>query len=165
MELSGAIEMQLEEAKRLSLQLMETAWAVYFTTIDEKGFPQTRAMDNLRSKERFPKLASLFEIHQDDFRILLSTNTSSAKIKDIQKNPAVSAYYCIPREFRGVMFSGTVEVVQDSELKKAIWHDYWTRYYPKGVTDPDYAVLNLYPKYAKGWNGQTTFNFTLKGKK
>lgn len=41
MELSGAIEMQFEEAKRLSLRLMETTWAVYFTTIDERGFPQT----------------------------------------------------------------------------------------------------------------------------
>ena len=157
--------MRIEEAKHLSRKLMVTTWAVYFTTIDEKGFPQTRAMDNLRSKERFPKLANLFETHKDDFRIILSTNTSSTKIKDIQKNPAVSAYYCIPREFRGVMFSGTVEVIQDSELKKEIWHDYWTRYYPKGILDPDYSVLDLYPEHVKGWNGQTTFNFTLKGKK
>lgn len=157
--------MDENEAKRLSLQLMETSWSVYFTTIDEKDFPQTRAMDNLRSKERFPKLANLFKTHEDDFWILLSTNTSSAKMRHIKKNPVVCAYYCKPREFHGLMLSGTVEIVEDPKLKKAIWHDYWTQYYPKGVNDPDYTVLSLYPTHAKGWHRMNTFSFTLKGKK
>lgn len=154
--------MNENEARLLSLQLMETTWAAFFTTIDENSFPHTRAMDNLRSKERFPKLANLFKTHEDDFWILLSTNTSSAKIEHIKKNPAICIYYCKPREFLGVMLSGTIEIVKDPELKKTIWHDYWTKFYPKGVNDPDYTVLSLYPTHANGWHGQGRFNFTLR---
>ncbi|MDH5482177.1 MAG: pyridoxamine 5'-phosphate oxidase family protein [Candidatus Bathyarchaeota archaeon] len=157
--------MNENEAKHFSLQLMETAWAVYVTTIDEEGLPNTRAMDNLRSKERFPKLVNLFKTHEDDLWILLSTNTSSAKIEQIEKNPAVSAYYCEPRKFHGVMLNGMIEIAKDSELKKAVWHDYWTKFYPKGVDDPDYTLLSLHPTRAKGWHGEGSFSFTLKAQK
>ncbi len=166
------IKMNENEAKRFSLQLMEVAWVVYLTTIDTNGFPQTRAVDNLRSKERFPNLAELFKDHENDFWVLISTNTSSAKVSHIKKNPAVSAYYCEPRAFRGVMLGGLAEIVTDTNLKKAIWHDAstkeydWTRYYPKGVNDPDYTILSLYPTHVKGWKGgQGKFSFTLKKKR
>ncbi len=155
--------MDENEAKRFSLELMETSWAVYFTTIDENGFPRTRAMDNLRSKERFPKLSNLFDSHKDDFWILLSTNTSSAKMRHIMENPKVSVYYSEPRKFRGVMLSGEIEIVKDPELKHTLWHDYWTRYYPEGVNDPDYSLLGLYPTHAEGW-APGRFNFTLRKK-
>lgn len=157
--------MNRNEAKRLSLQLMEVAWAAYLTTIDERGFPQTRAVDNLRSKERFPKLAKLFKNHKDDFWVLFSTNTSSAKVSQIKKNPAVSVYYCEPREFRGLMLSGLIEVVTDPELKKALWHDYWVKYYPRGVNDPDYTVLSLHPREARYYHQLRKFHFTFTGKK
>jgi len=160
--------MDENEVRLLSLRLMKTTWAAYLTTIDERGFPQTRAVDNLRSKERFPKLAGLFKNHEDDLWVLISTNTSSAKVDQIKKNPAVSAYYCEPREFRGVMLGGLIEVVTDTDLKKTIWQgcpDYWVKFYHKGVNDPDYTILSLYPTHVKGWKGgQGKFSFTLKGK-
>jgi len=141
--------MNENEAKRLSLKLMESTWAAYLTTIDADGFPQTRAMDNLRNKKRFPKLAKVFQGHEDDFWVLFSTNTSSAKMNQLKRNPAVSVYYCKPKEFRGLMLSGLMEIVTDPDLKKAIWHDYWVKYYPKGVKDPDYTVLSLHPQKAR----------------
>jgi len=151
------------EARQFSLKVMETTWEVYVTTIDENGFPATRAMDNLRNKMRFPKLTELFKRHSDDFRVLLSTNTSSAKMQHIRKNPAVCDYYCEPLQFHGVALNGKVEIVKDAELKYALWHDYWAQYYyHKGVNDPDYTVLSLYPMRAKGWHGSGRFEFTLK---
>jgi general stress protein 26 len=155
------MEMNENEAKRFSLKLMETVWAVYFTTIDGKGIPHTRAMDNLRSRERFPKLASLFNAHKKDFLVLLSTNTSSTKMQHIVKNPQVAIYYCEPRQFHGVMLSGEIEIVKNLELKHALWHDYWTKYYPKGIDDPDYSILSLHPTQAEGW-APGRFNFTLR---
>jgi phosphatidylethanolamine-binding protein (PEBP) family uncharacterized protein len=58
---------------------MRIAEAAYVTTIDPDGFPQTRAMFNLRRKEQFPGLASLFKDHQYDFLVYFTTNTSSLK--------------------------------------------------------------------------------------
>ena len=55
-------------------------------------------------------------------------------------------YYCDPEEFKGVMFGGEIELINDTKIKKKIWLDWWTKYYPEGLNDPDYTLLRLRPK-------------------
>jgi len=93
-----------DEAKCLSLQLMEVAKAAYLTTIDAEGYPQTRAMFNLRNIYQFSNLRKLFYAHKYDFLVLFSTNTSSHKTAQVRNNPASSVYYCRPEEGRGLIF-------------------------------------------------------------
>ena len=138
--------MELEEAKRSSLELMETAKAAYLTTINIDGYPITRAMFNLRNKEQFPEFSEIFAGLGNKFEIYISTNTSSSKTDHIKKNPKISVYYCDPEDFKGVMFGGEVEVINDMNIKKKIWLDWWTKYYLKGLEDPDYTLLRLKPK-------------------
>jgi general stress protein 26 len=47
------------------------------------------------------------------------------------------------------MFGGDVEIINDMKIKKKIWLDWWTKYYPKGLEDPDYTLLRLRPKVAQ----------------
>ncbi|MFX1417548.1 MAG: pyridoxamine 5'-phosphate oxidase family protein [Promethearchaeota archaeon] len=141
--------MELKEAKKLSLELMETSKAAYLTTVDSDGYPITRAMFNLRNKEQFPELSKFFAGLDNEFDIFISTNTSSTKYKHIQKNPKICVYYCDPEDFKGVMFGGEVEVIDDMDIKRKIWLDWWTRYYPEGLEDPDYLLLRLDPKTAE----------------
>ncbi|MFW9833319.1 MAG: pyridoxamine 5'-phosphate oxidase family protein [Candidatus Thorarchaeota archaeon] len=150
-----------QDIRDLCLNLLDTGWPAYVTTIDEKGFPQTRAMFNLRNKERYPKLIPLFSKHHDDFMMLFSTNTSSTKVKEIQMRPATSVYFCEPEVTKGVMFGGEFKIVEDLDLKREIWHDGWERYYPTGYDDPDHTVLRLIPTVAKGWTGSGTFRLEL----
>ena len=166
--------MDEDEAKRLSLQLMEIAWTAYLATIDANGFPHIRAMDNLRNKQRFPKLIQFFKNHKDDFRVLFSTNTSSAKVNQIKKNPRVSVYYCnrgVNCKYckqegnRGLMLRGIIKIVEDPNVKKALWHDYWVMYYPQGVDDPEYTVLSLYPVEGRYYQSLQSVTFTLKENK
>jgi len=149
------------EIRALCLELLDTAWPTYLTTIDANGYPQTRAMFNLRNRNRFPELIPLFENHCEDFMILFGTNTSSPKLLEITKNPATSVYFCIPEKSRGAMFGGDLQIVDDMELKKALWQDGWERYYPDGVEDPDYTVLKIFPRVVKGWTGSSTFRLEI----
>jgi len=155
--------MKESEAKKLSLKLMDISKAAYLTTIDPDGFPHTRAMTNLRNKDQKPNLVSLFRDHQEDYLIIFSTNTSSAKVRHVEENPKVSVYYCHPEKWQGVMFGGEIEIVPDLELKRAIWEDGMEKYYPSGYDDPDHTILRLHPRIAKGWDGQkfTTFKFKI----
>jgi general stress protein 26 len=153
------------EAKRLSNDLLETAEAGIVTTIDQDGFPQTRAMFNLRRKEQFPGLSDLFVTHRDDFTVYFTTNTSSPKIGQIVKNPKVSVYYCRPSEFRGLMLSGEMEIVTERAEKEKVWQEGWRMYYPGGVHDPDHTVLRLSPKTAKYYHALSSHIFFLKGRK
>jgi len=157
--------MEKEEAKILSLELMETAEAVYLNTIDKDGFPNTRALFNLRNKEQYPGLVELFQKHRDDLLIYFSTNTSSRKVQQIRANPAVSVFYCNPKKFHGLMLAGKIEIVADPEIKKALWQEGWEKYYPNGVDDPDFTILRLSPIFARGWYQFGPFEFTLKEKK
>ncbi|MFB0544181.1 MAG: pyridoxamine 5'-phosphate oxidase family protein [Asgard group archaeon] len=143
--------MNESELKKFCVELMETAEVLYFTTIDGNGLPYTRAMFNLRNTKYYSSLSKLFKNHQNDLLVYLATNTSSSKIKQIKQNPNACVYYCraVPKDFRGVMLGGKIEIVTDQKVKEEIWQDWWDRYFPKGVEDEDYAVLRLLPKYAE----------------
>lgn len=153
------------EAKRLSIDLLETAETAIVTSIDAEGFPQTRAMFNLRRKEQFPGLAGLCKDQLNIFTVYFTTNTSSPKIAQIRSKPKVSVYYCKPGEFRGLMLSGEMESVTDGVEKEKVWQKGWEMYYPGGVHDPDHTVLRLRPKTAKYYHALSVHTFSLEGNK
>ncbi len=136
--------------KEVSRQLIESAEAAYLTTIGSDGFPDTRAMLNLRNTTQYPGLAHFFS-SLDPFQLYFSTNTSSSKVRQMQENPNVSVYYCQPKSFHGVMFGGKIEIIEDVSIKQALWQPGWEIYYPKGFDDPDHTVLRLSPLFLRGW--------------
>lgn len=152
------------EARSLCLQLLEVAEMAYLTTVDEHGFPQTRAMENFRNKRRYPNLVDFFKTHGSDFLVLFGTHASSNKVGQIKKNPNASAYYCKPDEYRGLRLGGPMEIVTDYDLKKRFWKKGWETYYPAGIDDPEYTVLSLQPQKAKYYQGRQVCDFSLKGK-
>lgn len=154
--------MNEKDAKRFSLELMEIAEVAYVTTIAPDGFPQTRAMFNLRRKEQFPGLYELFKKHQEDFLVYLTTNTSSGNIAHIRENPKVAIYYCKPSEWRGLMLGGEIEIVTDKAIKEAIWQEGWEIYYSEGPHDPDHTVLYLHPIFANYYHQLNSFTFDFK---
>jgi len=60
-----------EELRQECLKLMETVEVSYLSTIDSEGFPQTRAMGNLRNIKKHPGLREIFRSHADDFLIYI----------------------------------------------------------------------------------------------
>lgn len=103
---------------------------VYIGSVDEEGFPNTKAMLSPRKREGI----KVFYFH---------TNTSSMRVEQFRNNPKANLYFCDKRFFRGVMLVGTMEVLEDSANKEMLWQEGDTRYYPLGVTDPDYCVLKF----------------------
>jgi len=141
--------MNQKEAIEKALDLMETAEAAYLSTVDDSGYPQTRAMLNLRNAEKYPVLEKVFQEHLHDFLVYFTTNTSSEKMVQIAHDPRVSVYYSIPGEWRGLMLGGRVSVVRDMDVKKSLWQPAWEMYYHGGPPDPDYTILSLAPTIAK----------------
>jgi len=153
--------MEEQEVRQWSLALMETAEAAYLTTVDETGYPRTRAMLNLRNRKQWGVLAPMFDGHHEDFLVYFSTNTSSSKVRQIRANPHVSVYFCHPGQFHGLMLGGDIEIVTDPALKHRLWQRGWEVYYPIGRDDPDYTILRLLPAFARGWTGEGPFAFEI----
>lgn len=137
------------EAKILGRQLMEVSEMAYLTTVQPDGYPNTRALWNLRNRKMFGRLWPFFKEHKEDYLILFGTNTSSNKVAHIRTNPKVSVYYCDPMDYRGLTLSGDAEIEEGMELKEALWDPDWAFYYPKGIEDPDFSVISLKPKKAR----------------
>lgn len=151
----------LAAIRQSCLDVMSVAEAVYVTTLDEDAAPCTRAMFNLRRIDQFPGASPLFEGHDGDLLVYLSTNTSSEKMRQIRRDPRVSLYYCVPRTFHGVMLSGCLHTETDPRLKQGLWQEGWERYFPSGVEDSDYTILSLRPSRVRGWLGHSSFDARL----
>lgn len=74
---------------------------------------------------------------------LISTNTSSQHVQALLKNNRACLYFDNCQTFQGVCFTGTVIVHFDHEHKAMIWDEGNEKYYPNGVDDEDYCVLEF----------------------
>ena len=94
--------------------------------------------------------------------VWFSTNTSSKRVPKIMKNPKTCVYFVDFAQWKGLMLVGTMEVLQDPESKKRLWEDNDIRYYPKGVTDPDYTVMRFTTEWGNYYHklSNVTFNIT-----
>ena len=79
--------MEEKEIKQQCMELLKQTDALYLSTIDGDGFPQTRVMMNLKSPAQCPKQAEVLGELGDDFSAYMTTSTSSPKLEHIKRNP------------------------------------------------------------------------------
>ena len=113
------------------IEFIQKPKTVFIGSVDEEGFPNIKAMFTPRKIE-----GNCF---------YFSTNTSSMRTQQFMRNPKASIYsYNRGRfKFEGIMLTGTMEVLQDDDIKREIWCTGDIMYYKQGVTDPDYCVLKF----------------------
>lgn len=112
-------------------EFIEKQKVAFIASVDEDGFPNMKAMFIPRKI--------------DGSQYYFTTNTSSMRTQQFMKNPKASIYFFNKGRFRyeGIMLVGTMEVLQEEEIKKEIWRTGDTMYYREGVNDPDYCVLKF----------------------
>lgn len=120
----------------------------YISSIDEDGFPNTKAMFQAR------KMVGIKEFY-------FSTNTSSVRVAQYRANPKACIYYADTRFFRGVMLKGTMEVLEDAVIKKECWKTGDTMYYQQGITDPDYCILKFTAESGRYYANLKKENFII----
>ena len=74
---------------------------------------------------------------------LISTNTSSRHVKALLADGRACLYFANSETFEGVCLTGTAKVRFDRAFKALMWHPQDVMYYPKGVDDEDYCVLEF----------------------
>ena len=120
----------LAGVKDLIATMADTLPVTYISSVDEEGFPCTKAMLSPRVREGIKTF-------------YFTTNTFSLRVAQYKANPKASIYFCDAKGFKGMMLRGTMEVLTDAKSKEMIWRDGDEQYYPGGVTDPNYCVLKF----------------------
>jgi general stress protein 26 len=129
-------------------KLIDRQGVAFISSVDSEGFPNIKAMLPPREREGI----KLF---------YFSTNTSSMRVAQYRNDPKASIYFCDRRFFRGVMLTGTMEVLEDAESKEMIWRKGDTMYYHLGVTDPDYCVLRFTAEKGRYYSSFHSENFDI----
>ena len=120
----------LAGVKELIAQMADKLPIAYISSVDQEGFPWTKAMLKPRKREGIKTF-------------YFTTNTFSIRVSHYKANHKASIYFCDAEGFKGMMLRGTMEVLTDAASKETIWRDGDTQYYPGGVTDPNYCVLKF----------------------
>ena len=130
-------------------KLIEKIGVSIISSVDESGYPNTKAMFPPRKREGIKNF-------------YFTTNTSSMRVKQYHKNNKACIYFFDKRFFRGVMLIGRMEVLTDRKVKELIWLDGDTMYYPLGVTDPDYCVLKFSAENGRYYSNFKSMDFKVE---
>ena len=120
----------LKGVKELIAKMADTLPIAFISSVDDEGFPCTKAMLAPRK-------------HEGIKAFYFTTNTFSLRVAHYKANPKASLYFCDAEGFKGMMLRGTMEVLTDAASKEMIWHEGDEQYYPGGVTDSNYCVLKF----------------------
>ncbi len=139
----------MKDAEQTIGNLIDKTSVSIISSVDEEGFPNTKAMLPPRLREGIK-------------HIYFSTNTSSMRVRQYRTNPKACVYFFNRRFFRGVMLKGTMSVLHDEKTKTRIWRSGDELYYPKGITDPDYCVLKFTSQCGRYYSNFKSENFEIK---
>ena len=137
-----------EQMKKEITSLVENAKNVYVSSVDENGYPNTKAMLSLQRDG--------MGVHY------FSTNVSSKRVAQFKQNPKACVYYCDEPKYRGLLLIGSVEVCTDTYHKELLWREGFERYYSKGVTDDDYCVYKFTAESVNYYHGLSNTTFSVE---
>lgn len=138
----------MRDAEKTIGNLIDKQGTAYIGSIDKEGFPNMKAMLPPRKREG---------IHTFYF----TTNTSSMRVAQYKENHKACIYFSDKRFFRGVMLTGTMEVLEDIASKELIWQEGDTKYYSRGITDPDYCVLRFIAQKGRYYHNFKSEDFMI----
>lgn len=141
-----------KDQESLAAKMADTLPIAYISSVDDEGFPWTKAMLAPRVREG----VKVF---------YFSTNTFSVRVAQYKANPKAGLYFCDEKGFRGLYLRGTMEVLTDAASKEKIWCEGDTEYYPGGVTDPNYCVLRFTATDGRFYNNFQHASFVLPNDK
>ena len=74
---------------------------------------------------------------------LISTNTSSGHVRRLAEDSSACMYFADSETFEGVCLTGRAVPTRDESLRRLLWNDGDEKYYPLGVDDPDYCIIEF----------------------
>ena len=139
--------MEKQEAMEKALELANRCTIAVLGTNGDDGYPQIKAM---------------IKMENEGLRaVWFSTNTSSRRVAQLQKDSRASVYFVDFEIWMGLMLVGEVEILQDAASRQRLWRDGYEKYYPLGVNDPDYTVLRFTTRWGNYYHRLSNVTFEV----
>ena len=129
--------------------LIKDVRVAMLTTVDEDG--------SLRSR---PMATQEMEL---DGELWFFTGAGSPKVREVQREQHVNVSYANPDDQQYVSVSGTAQVVHDRAKAEERWNPILKAWFPKGLDDPDLALLRIRVEKAEYWDSPSSKMVQLVG--
>ncbi len=121
------------------LELIKDIDFCMLTTTDEAGDLHSRPMSTNGEADA-------------DGDLWFFTTTTSLKVKETDRRPKVNVSFAAPATQRYVSVTGTAQLVRDKAKIKELWKPQLKAWFPKGVDDPELALLKINATKAEYWD-------------
>ena len=140
--------MDIRQVVEKSVELVNRSNVGMLGTINEKGYPQIKAMMKTRS-------SGIKEFW-------FCSNTGSKTVQRIGTNPKSSLYFVDQESFEGLLLTGVSSISYDDAKREEFWVPGMERYYPTGALDPDFALVCFQAERANYYHGLQNWDFLVE---
>ncbi len=120
------------------------------------------AMLGTNGDDGYPNIKAMIKMENEGLKtIWFSTNTSSRRIGQLERDSKASVYFVDFEQWMGLMLVGEVAILQDTASKERLWREGYERYYPLGATDPDYSVLRFTSRWGNYYHVLSNVTFEI----
>jgi general stress protein 26 len=91
------------------------------------------------------------------------TSSHSPKVDEVKNHHRINLSYAEPSNHRYVSVSGRAELVRDAARIRELWHPPLKAWFPKGVDDPELALLKVTVEQAEYWETESSTMVQLVG--
>lgn len=117
----------MEKIKEKAASLLQKCEVVVLSSINAEGYPRPVPIAKIVSEG----LSTIW----------MSTGTSSLKTKEFRAIPKAGLCFHVGGD--SVVLTGEVEVMDDAESKEKYWQNWFIKFFPQGVKDPEYILLKF----------------------
>lgn len=121
-------------------QMIKDMRIAMLTTLNDSGHLHARPMGTL------PHAGF------DNATLWFFTDAQSDKASEIERHWRVNLAYADPDAQNYVSVSGVAEIVRDKDKIRHLWREPMTTWFPKGVDDPNIALIKVTVDSAEYWD-------------
>jgi general stress protein 26 len=119
------------------------------TTLDDKG--QLRSRPMYTQKTEFKDYIWFF------------TREGAPKVAELDRNMQVNISYANPDDQVYISISGSAQVMKSKSKAEQLWNPALKAWFPKGLDDPDLALIKINVDFAEYWDPHSGKMVTLFG--
>lgn len=131
-----------ENPKKKLWKLIRDVKCAMLTTSNEDGALVSRPMATQKA--------------EFDGSLWFFTSQATPKALQIRYNQHVNVSYSNPNKHRYVSVSGRAELVEDRQKMHELWHPGLKAWFPKGLDDPEIALVRVDVDTAEYWDSSNT---------
>jgi general stress protein 26 len=98
-----------------------------------------------------------------DGNLWFFTGLSSSKVDEIRQHRQVNVCYANPEKQSYVSVNGTAELSREREKMTSLWNPLYRAYFPKGLDDPDLALIKVHINEVEFWDSSSSRMVRMAG--